>query len=225
MSELLNTVWLELASVIQNSADMPADTYITTALKIERYDLRNLIANLDLNNSNQIKLPLVVCRFYPAEPADYGMHIEAYTQRVDIIFLDRSANVPRVTVQETSVGDVIVVANTEGLYEGQCFVVLGKDTRVIVKSIDSATEMTVTEAVSVSTGDILEGQLSTELQMRIQKIKDSLLPGGAHTSFQILEQGVMDASDINPVNALLLEKNLAILAGTYSLVLAYGQVY
>jgi len=51
------------------------------------------------------------------------------------------------------------------------------------------------------------------------------LPGTTFTNFQILEQGSLDLTDMNPVNSALMEKNVQMLAGAFSLNILYGNTY
>ena len=225
MNEFISSIWQEMQAKINSGLTLDADVKVVTALKIERYDLRQLIADLDINNTSGIKMPLIIFRHFPAEAADWGMHNESYTQRIEIYFMDRSANEIYTTVTTGATSDVQTVASTAGMVVGQ--ILTFETTRQVatIKSIDSSTQVTFAAPLTTVIGEKVGSELITDVGLRVQQIKDLFAPGTSFTNFQIVEQGSLDVSDMNPVNSILMEKNVQMLTGAFSLNILYGNTY
>lgn len=225
MNEYISSIWQEMQATINSGLTLDADVKVVQALKIERYDLRQLIADLDIYGDNGIKMPLIVFRFYPAEPSDWGMHNESYEQRVEIYFIDRSENEVYTDIAEAANSINQKVSSTDKMFAGQILTFeTAKTVRTIV-SFPSAGTVSLDSAVLTVLGEKVSSELVTDVGVRIQQIKELFKPGTSFQTFQILEQGGLDLTDVNPVNSALMEKNVAMLAGSFYMTVVYGNAY
>lgn len=225
MNEYISSVWQEMQATINSGLSLDVDVKVVQALKIERYDLRQLIADMDIYGESGIKMPLIVFRFYPAEPSDWGMHNEVYEQRLEIYFLDRSENEVYTEISEAANSATQKVSSTEKMFVGQILTFETAKTVRTVASFPAPGQVALSSAVSTVLGEKVSSELTADVGVRIQQIKELFKPGTVFQTFQILEQGGLDLTDVNPVNSALMEKNVAMLAGSFFMTVVYGSAY
>ena len=225
MSEFISSIWQEMQAKINSGLTLGVNVKVVQALKIERYDLRQLIADLDIQGTGGIEMPLIVFRYFPAEAVDWGMQNEAYSQRIEIYFMDRSDNEIYTSITTGATNASQTVASTSKMFVGQILTFETTKQVATIKTIDSSTGLTFEASLTTVTSEKVSSELITDVGVRIQQIKDLLIPGTSFTNFQILEQGSLDLTDMNPVNSALMEKNVQMLAGAFSLNILYGNTY
>ena len=225
MSEFISSIWQEMQAKINSGLTLGVNVKVVQALKIERYDLRQLIADLDIQGTGGIEMPLIVFRYFPAEAVDWGMQNEAYSQRIEIYFMDRSDNEIYTSITTGATSASQTVASTSKMFVGQILTFETTKQVATIKTIDSSTGLTFEASLTTVTSEKVSSELITDVGVRIQQIKDLLIPGTSFTNFQILEQGSLDLTDMNPVNSALMEKNVQMLAGAFSLNILYGNTY
>ena len=225
MSEFISSIWQEMQAKINSGLTLGVNVKVVQALKIERYDLRQLIADLDIQGTGGFEMPLIVFRYFPAEAVDWGMQNEAYSQRIEIYFMDRSDNEIYTSITTGATNASQTVASTSKMFVGQILTFETTKQVATIKTIDSPTGLTFEAALTTVTNEKVSSELITDVGVRIQQIKDLFLPGTTFTNFQILEQGSLDLTDMNPVNSALMEKNVQMLAGAFSLNILYGNTY
>lgn len=225
MSEFISSIWQEMQAKINSGLTLGVNVKVVQALKIERYDLRQLIADLDIQGTGGIEMPLIVFRYFPAEAVDWGMQNEAYSQRIEIYFMDRSDNEIYTSITTGATNASQTVASTVKTFVGQILTFETTKQVATIKTIDSSTGLTFEASLTTVTSEKVSSELITDVGVRIQQIKDLLIPGTSFTNFQILEQGSLDLTDMNPVNSALMEKNVQMLAGAFSLNILYGNTY
>jgi hypothetical protein len=225
MIEQLDTIWQEINSVIATGAALPASVIITQAVTAEKFDIRNLIADRDINGTGGILLPVVVCRCHPEEAADWGMQNNAYSQQVDIYYIDRELNRIDTTVTTATIGATQPVASSAGMFVGQLLYFETNKVYRTVKSMPTTTSVELTATITTTLGEVVTSFLVKDVTVRTKIIKDLFVAGTAFTSFLVQSQGTIDVSDMGTVNSALMDRNMAAFAGAFSMEVVYGDSY
>lgn len=225
MGILSERVVPELQALVVSTLGLSSDAIVTRATKFVRFDWRELLEYFQQNVSGQgTKPPWCILRLGPEEPADWGMAVNAFTVPIEIFFIEDERDIVGTTCTEATTDETQTLASVAGIFVGQRLLWQTNQIFGIVQSIDTLNSA-VTFDVNINShiNEIVSSDISSDVHCKMELLRSALYRGtSGFTTFQIVEDPLIDVSDINPANETHLHDNFSLLAGSVYLKILVG---
>lgn len=228
MSVLAERVYNEINGIIVTALKLNSSVIVTKATKFVRFDWRTLMHYFETTGIG-INPPWVIIRPGPSEEADYAMGTHHQTIPIEIFLIQSDRN--SVVSEATSDGIFTFfplpahasfnVTNANNMFIGQRLLIA--DTNYSFITAITGTTISVSPIISVSQGDSITSDITSDVDVQCDIIKSAFLPKNIFQNFAILEDVKNDVSDMNPANDLE-ESNYNLLAGSVYIKILVGEI-
>lgn len=219
-------VFDEINSIVVSAIGLSSTAIVTKTTKFVRFDWRQMIELFEQSVSGGMEPPWCIIRPGVDEPAEWDMASISVVRPVEIFLIESERNRIKTTITSANViaGTTLTVASTTKMFIGQRLYLKTTDVYVYVQSITDATHVVITVATVAVNGEELVSDLSSDVEVKIEKLRFAFKPGGSYTNFQILADPVCDISDMNPVNEAHEHSQYYLFAGSCYIELLTGYV-
>ncbi len=216
----------ELQALVVSTLSLPSTSIVVRATKFVRFDWRQLIEYFEQNIANAgLQPPWTIIRIGPEEEADWGMAVNAFTVPAEIFFIEDERNEVVSSSLLTANSNTQRVANNTGFFVGQRLLWQTAQQYGIIQTITPTipfTTLGLDTIVNATNTEIVSSDISSDVHGKVELVRTALYRGGTFTNFQIVEDPVIDVSDINPVNEIEQHENFNLLAGSVFVKLLVG---
>jgi hypothetical protein len=212
----------EVNAKVVTTLGLDTEAIVTKATKFVRFDWRELLSyfeNLGLGTTP----PWVIIRPGPEEETNWDMASHTAIVPIEIFLVESEVNRVKTTVSNGINSVTQTVGSTTKMFVGQRLWFATAQSFAIVLTVDSSTQITLETAVNTISGETILSEIQSDVHVKMEKLRRAFSAANTFTYFQILEDTVIDVSDMNPVNESVEKDNYILFAGSCYAKLVVGE--
>lgn len=210
---LSERIFNEINSIVVSTLSLPSQAIVTKATKFVRFDWKSLIQLFE-SVGGGLEPPYCIIRPGPSQESDWGMHNMAFTIPLEIFLVESERNKINTTVITGAASATQEVTSTAKMFVDQRLYFETAGVYRIVASITDATHVVLTSSVTTVNGEGVTSDITSDVEVKIEKLRTAFKPGGSFTTFQLVTDPSTDVSDMNPANDHYGHDNYSLLAGS-----------